>query len=135
MAGADAQTVQQLDRLGEVAAFTHNKLRQVLEQLGLSRVDVQQVKNLIAAAMGPRRKLLVAKARNLGQLVQTYQKLAAARQELEQRIAVQLQGTEIRIHDRAYPGVEIRLGEHRRVLEREVAAPRFRIVAGQLVEQ
>ena len=33
------------------------------------------------------------------------------------------------------PGVEIRLGEHRRKLEEEVASPCFRIVDGHLVDR
>lgn len=135
MAGVGSEHIRNLDRLKEGVDAAYNQLRRLLSQFGLTRVDVGQIKNMIAAAVGPRRKLLANKARQLGQVVQTYQKLLATRQQLEKRIATQMQGAEIKALEKAFPGVEIQLGEHRRKLEEGVASPCFHVVDGQLVER
>ena len=135
MAGVNPQHVRKLDRLKEGVDAAYNQLRRLLAHFGLVRVDVGQIRNRIAAATRSRQKLLATKARELGQAVQIYQKLLTTHQELQKRIATQMQGAEIKALEKAFPGVEIRLGEHRRKLEGEVLSPRFRVVEGHLVER
>ena len=135
MAGVDPENVRKLDRIKSAVDGAYNQLRRLVEQFGMQRLDVGQIKNLIAAAIGARRKVLANKARQLGQIAQTYQQLQAACRQLEQQVGAQVQGAEIRIYERAFPGVEIRLGEHRRQLTEIVLAPHFRVVGGELVDR
>ena len=135
MAGVNPQHIRKLDGLKEKVDASFTQLRKLLSQFGLARVDVAQIKNMIAAAVGPRRKLLAGKARKLGQMVQVNQKLLAARQQLEKQITEEMQGAEVRAHDQAFPGVFIQLGEHRRKLTDAVASPCFHVVDERLMER
>jgi uncharacterized protein len=135
MAGVNPQHIRKLDGLKESVDASFTQLRRLLSQFGLARVDVAQIKNMIAAAVGPRRKLLAGKAQKLGQVVQIYQKQLLARQQLEKQIAEEMQGAEIRAQDQAFPGVFLQLGEHRLKLTEAVASPCFHVVDGHLVER
>jgi len=135
MAGVDANKLQRLDQLREGIDLIYFRLRHLLAQFGMKTVDVGQIKNMIAGTTGPRRMLLASKAQKLGQTVKDYQKLVATCDQLEQQMAAQVQGAEIRVHEQAFPRVEIRLGEHQRQLEEELASPCFRVVDGELVER
>ena len=63
------------------------------------------------------------------------QTLLAKRKKLEEQIATAVQNTEIKLSDRAYPGVVIRLGDHQRKLTEEVKSPRFHISDERLVDR
>ena len=90
---------------------------------------------MLKAATGPRRKVLVHHARQLGQLAQMYQKLLASRTNLKKQLGSTVQGTEIKVWDTAYSGSVIRLGEYQRELVEEIKAARFHIREDKLVER
>lgn len=132
-AGVDPESARQLDKLKSAVDMTYTQLSRLLNRFSLSKVDVGQIKNRIAAAVGPRRKLLVNTARSLGKVVQAYQQLAAARVELEGKISMQVEDAVIEIGEQAYAGVEIRLGEHTRKLVEDCEGVSFRVTDGKMV--
>ena len=124
-----------LDKLKQGVEASHEHILRILRQFGLIRVDLTQIRNMIKATAGPRRKLLASRAEQLGKLAQVYQKLVGERKELESKIGTEAQKAEIAVADTAFPGVTVRIGERQRKLEEAVKAPRFRIVEGKLVER
>jgi hypothetical protein len=90
---------------------------------------------MVAGATGPHRKVLVHHAQQLGQLVQLYQKLQGEQRVLEDRIRTSVKGATIRVHDMAFWGVTIRIGEYQRKLREDIKSPRFHIREGKLVER
>ena len=134
VAGLELEQMKRLDALKRSIEQCNTHMARVLERFGLARIDLAQIRHMLAATSGPRRKFLAQSARKLGQLVQVYQKLDAERERLQEKHTSPLQRAEIRVRKTAFPGVQIRMGEHRRTLTREVRAPRFRVRDGQLVE-
>lgn len=134
VAGVDPDEAVELDRLKEQIDLVYRQVKQLLDAFKMKRIDVEQIRNMIAAAAGPRRKLLAVKAKQLGQVVQKYQELVAACKELEEGIQDQVQEADIRLHERAFPGVEVRLKGHRHKLSEERRSPRFFVTDGKITE-
>ncbi|MCC7263195.1 MAG: hypothetical protein IT369_11820 [Candidatus Latescibacteria bacterium] len=106
----------------------------LLDHFGLSSLDVNHIRKMIAASVGPRRKILTRHAQQLGQVVQAYRKLLAESSHLELQFSASLQRAEIRIREIAYYGVEVRIGGHKRKLLKEVEAPCFHVAGDQLLD-
>ena len=135
VAGLTPGQSEQLEKATRGAETSYEHVLRILRQFGLTRMDVAQVRNLIKASTGPRRKLLANRARQLGQLAQVYQTLLTRKQELRDTIAEAAQGARIRVSDSVRMGVQIRVGEYRRVLKADVTSPCFHISDNQLVER
>ncbi len=135
VAGLQPGEAQQLDRIKTTASTCQDHLQKVLRRFGLARIDVDQIRNQVAAATGPQRRVLVHNAHQLGQLVQLYQKLQAEQAVIEGRIRTAAKGASITVRGTAYWGVTVRVGEYRRKLAADVESPRFHIYAGQMVER
>ncbi|MBI2503260.1 MAG: DUF342 domain-containing protein [Candidatus Latescibacteria bacterium] len=133
--GLQPGQAQQLDRLKTSANTCQEHLLKVLRRFNLSRIDLAQIRNMVAAATGPHRKVLVHHAQQLGQLVQLYQKLQGEQAELEGQIRTTVKGAAIKVHDLACWGVTVRIGEYQRKLREDVKSPRFHIREGRLVER
>ncbi len=133
MAGMDPERARKLDKVREAVDLTYAQLRRLLNRFGLNDIDIEQIHNRIAATAGPKRKLLAQTARQLGQVVQTHQKLLAVRRELEQRLGERVKGACIVVRDKAYSGVEVRIGEYKMQLKEDVDSPRFRVADNGLV--
>jgi uncharacterized protein (DUF342 family) len=135
VAGLQPGQAQQLDRIKTSASLCQEHIQKVLHKFNLSRIDLAQIRNLVAAATGPHRKVLVHHAHQLGQLVQLYQELQAEQIVLESRIRTAVNGAAIKVQDTAYWGVTIRIGEYQRKLCEDVKTPRFHILEDRLVER
>jgi uncharacterized protein (DUF342 family) len=135
VAGLQPGEAQQLDRIKNTANTCQDHLHKVLRRFGLARIDVDQIRNQVAAATGPQRRVLVHNAHQLGQLVQLYQKLQAEQAVIEGRIRTAAKGASITVRGTAYWGVTVRVGEYRRKLTADVESPRFHVYAGQMVER
>lgn len=123
---------EKLDRMTEGLQAAYGQLTRYLERFGLSRLDQEQIRNLIDAATGPRRKLLQATAERLGRVVHLYKVLSTSRRHLKEQIEAVVGSVQLEIQGRAYPGVEVRIGELRQTLAN--GGPySFRIVDGKLV--
>ncbi|MBI2503033.1 MAG: DUF342 domain-containing protein [Candidatus Latescibacteria bacterium] len=133
--GLQPGQAQQLDRIKASAGTCQEHIQKLLHRFNLSRIDLAQIRNMVAAATGPHRKVLVHHAQQLGQLVQLYQKLQGEQAALEDRIRTAVKGAAVKVHDLAFLGVTIRIGEYQRKLREDVKSPRFHIHEGRLVER
>jgi hypothetical protein len=135
--GLDPQQGQRLDKLGEDLATSYKQLLRYLERFGLERPDLVQIRSLIQAATGPRRKLLESSAQRLAKLARLYRSLSQVRHGLLEQIREQAETCGIQISTCLHPGVEIRIGDQRRAsAPRALSGPLlFRLVDGALVER
>jgi len=133
MAGMDPESVRKLDKIREAVDLTYAQLRRLLNRFDLNAIDIEQIQNRISATTGPKRKLLAQTARQLGGVVQSHQKLLAARRELELRLGDRVKDASIIVRDIAYSGVEVRIGEHKMSLREDVGSPRFHVEDNGLV--
>ena len=127
------EDAQLLDRLERSISTASNHIERLLERFALDHFDLVQIRNMIKAAVGPKRKILAKNARQLGQLAQMYQQLLERRGTLRERVESVRECIEVKIWDSAYAGVEARLGEFRRRLSELYRAPRFHIKEGTMV--
>jgi uncharacterized protein (DUF342 family) len=134
VAGLDAEQAKHLDQLKHNIEECSAHMVRLLDHFGLTAIDVKHIRKMIAASVGPRRKILARHAQQLGQVVQTYRTLLAESSRLELQFSAHLQRAEIRIHEIAYYGVEVRIGGHKRRLRKEVEAPCFHVAGDQLLD-
>jgi uncharacterized protein (DUF342 family) len=135
MAGLTPDQEKQLDRLKTRLDNSYAHILRLLRHFYLERLDSRQIRLLIEAASGPRRKLLASYARQLGELVQLYQKMLTEQAQLQSQISAASREAEIRVRQRAFPGVIIHLGGHQRVLKETVGHICFYQEDGQLREK
>ncbi|MCC7263152.1 MAG: DUF342 domain-containing protein [Candidatus Latescibacteria bacterium] len=135
VAGLQPRQAQRLDKLKANGNICYEHILKSLRKFNLTQVDLSQIRNMLTAATGAHRKVLLHHAQQLGQLVQLYQKLQAEQAELESQIQTTVQGAEIKLVNTAYWGVTIRIGECHRKLTEDVRNPRFHIHEGTLVER
>ena len=134
VAGLSAAQARELDRIHRSITMSNTQMERILDRFEMQTIDLTQIKNLIKAATGPTRKVLARRAHQLGQVVQSHQQLLARRKEIREQLG-EGRKIEIKVWDRAFPGVTVRLREHERELVEEVEAPRFRVVEEKLVEK
>lgn len=132
--GVTEEQAEKLDRMQRFLEQSGKQMAQLLERLGISRIDPVQIRSLIQAASEQRRKVLLHYTRQLGRLAQLHQQVLGELQTVEEQInkAGEL---EIRVRDKVYPGVNIRLGSHQLNLDDVHKAVRFRVVGGELREE
>lgn len=135
IAGLAPKQARELARLDRGIKRIYEHILHILQHFYLQRIDVMQIRNMIAATKGPRRQLMVSYARKLGELVQTYQGLLTEQERLRQTINVAVQGVEIRVRNIAFPGVVIRLGDKERTLTEEIRSTCFYLKDGKLSEK
>ena len=133
VAGLELEQAQKLDKLNASIDICFQHIVKILQRFNLEQVDVSQIRHMIAAAAGPRQKILAQAARRLGQVTQIHQKLMAARKALQEELGDIQKEVEIQIHETVFPGVEIRLGEYRLKMVDEIKGPRFHVAEDKLV--
>ena len=105
-----------------------------LSRFKLEVVDVPQIQKMIGASTGPQRKLLARAAKQLGELLQMNQRLLDERGEIESKMTSLLSNAKIKIAEKVYPGVEVRLGDHKRRLKEAAEALLFYVEGEELRE-
>ena len=135
VAGLGWKDAQTLDRLERSIETSGGHMERILERFGLDHFDLTQIRNLIKAAMGAHRKVLANNARQLGKLAQLYQQLLQKRRSLKEKLSALPAKVEVKVWDRAFPGVLIRVGEHQRKLAVDANAPRYHIEHDELLER
>lgn len=126
------EDAEQLDKLRSGISASCEHILRILKKFGLSRIDVSQIRNMISAAVGPRRRILAHQAQQLGQLAQVRQKLLADTQVIQEKVRRDMSGAEIRVQQRAFGGVEVRVGDLRRKLSQDLMPARFHVHDGEL---
>ncbi len=134
VAGLARVQAETLDKLSQRIEECNQHIAVILDRFNLSRIDIGQIRNMIAASVGPRRKILARHARQLGEIAQLYQKLLGQRQAMKTQLSAHLLQVSIRVRGTAFPGVELQIGEYRRRIEEEIESPCFHLREGKLVE-
>jgi uncharacterized protein len=134
-AGLVPSLAGKLDKVKDGLDTSYSQLLRHLERFGLTRVDPTQIHNLISAATGPRRRLLLNTAERLTKIVKIYQSLLKAQKQLKQQIQGHAQGAQIVIRERVFAGLVIRIGEQKLDAQNNAGPLRFLLAEGKLVEQ
>jgi uncharacterized protein (DUF342 family) len=132
--GLSLEVAQRLEELDRKVEEGNKQLAYMLRRFNLERVDVKQIQNLLKASSGAQKTLLARSAHDLGVLLQAQQKLFADRQALRDRSEGRHPEALIRVRNTAYPGVALRIGDHVKTIQAEIASPVFRIRDGRIVE-
>ncbi len=132
--GVTEEQAEKLDRMQRFLDQSGKQMAQLLERLGISRIDPVQIRSLIQAASEQRRKVLLHYTRQLGRLAQLNQQVMGELQIIEEQIN-KAGDLEIRVRDKIHPGVNVRLGSHQLNLDEVHRAVRFRVVGGELREE
>lgn len=135
VAGISPEKEKQLNKLRQQAIRTRTHILHLLEHFYLDKVDVGQIQNLINAATGPKRRLLITYANRLGELVRIYQQLFDQHQQLQKKVDAANERAEIRIHHVAHAGVVVRISGYERTLEAPKYRTRFFVRDGQLLDE
>ena len=133
--GLGRQQGEKLDEIKDNLEVSYNQMVRCLERLGMTRVDASQLKNMIAAEIGPRRKLLMHTGQRLAKIVRLYKNLLKNRKALKAQIETYAREATIEIREHAYPGVKIRIGEHTHEIMQQIEEGLlFRLVDGKLTD-
>ncbi|MEW6751209.1 MAG: FapA family protein [Candidatus Latescibacterota bacterium] len=134
-AGLLPQQGERLDKINESLNTAYGQLVRHLERFGMTRLDMAQVQNVIAAATGPRRRLLVNTAQRLAELVRLYRTLADRHKQLLSQIDVHAQEAVVEILGHLHSGVTVRVGQPLVRVDATRPGPlRFHLVDGKLVD-
>ena len=123
--GLNPDQAGKLDELQKRIAELNKVISRQLARFNLEKVDVPQIQKLLGAATGPHRKMLAHSAKQLGELLQAHQKLLNNRSEIEVKMILEFDEAAIKIAEMAYPGVQVRVGDHRRKLSQAAEALQF----------
>lgn len=132
VSGVNQEQVRKLDKttMGMEACSEH--IAQILRRFNLTQIDMAQIKNMLAASTGPRRKILMHQARQLGKLAQLYQELLAQKKALEEDLEASLD-VHIKAAGTVFPGTTVRIGDFRKKIVEEVRGARFHVDDDKLV--
>ncbi len=133
-AGLQPDQAGQLDALHKKMGELGKQIDRHLSRFKLEVVDVPQIQKMIGASTGPQRKLLARAAKQLGELLQMNQRLLDERGEIESKMTSSLSNAKIKIAEKVYPGVEVRLGDHKRRLKEAAEALLFYVEGEELRE-
>ena len=125
--GLDPKQAHELDLLRKQIGEGNGHIVRQLDRFKLDRVDVGQIKKMLAASTGPRRTMLARSARQLGQTLQINQRLLKKQSELEKSLEEMEEQAEVNARNKVFPGVFIRLGRYERKIERQLEASRFHL--------
>ena len=133
-AGLQPDQAGQLDALKKKMGELGKQIDRLLARFNLKVVDVPQIQKMIAASTGPQRKMLARAAKQLGELLQANKKLLDERSDIEGKMSQSLAGAKIKIAEQVYPGVEVRLGDHKRRLKEAAEALLFYVEGEEMRE-
>ena len=133
-AGLQPDQAGQLDTLKKKMSELGKQIDRLLARFNLNVVDVPQIQKMIAASTGPQRKMLARAAKQLGELLQANKKLLDERSDIEGKMSQSLAGAKIKIAEQVYPGVEVRLGDHKRRLKEAAEALLFYVEGEEMRE-
>lgn len=133
--GMRPEQAEQLDKLARHLETSSRHIARLLNKFGLLKIDMAQIRNLITASAGPRRKVLMTNVRHLAQVAQVHQKLLLESRRLESQVGTAIDGVQIAVKEYAYPGVTVRLGEFSLKVAHALKAPCFHLDAGKLATE
>ena len=133
--GVNQEQVRKLDKIGGGLESCSEHITRILNRFGLTQIDMTQIRNMLAASTGPRRKILAHQSKQLGKLAQVYQSLLAEKKAIEDELEEISEGAEIKVKGSLFPGAIVRIGDRRRKIVEEAQGVRFHIEDDKLVER
>ena len=133
--GVNPEQVRVLDKLANGLESCSNHITHILGRFGLTQIDMTQIKNMLVASSGPRRRMLAAQAQQLGKLGQVYQGLLGQKKAIEEDLGEIGQEAQIKVADTVFQGVAVRIGDYRRKIVDEIRGACFRIADEKLIER
>lgn len=130
--GVNQEQVRKLDKGNAGLEVCSEHITKILKSFGLTQIDMTQIKNMLAASTGPRRKILSQRAHQLGKLAQITQQLLAQKKLLEEELE-DSSGAEIKVARTVFPGTTIRIGDYRRKIVDEMKGARFHVADEKLM--
>ncbi|MFT5366042.1 MAG: hypothetical protein ACI8V2_000984 [Candidatus Latescibacterota bacterium] len=129
---------EQAEKLGDIDTHlqeAHKLVIRYLKRFDLDYVNVQQIQNILAASSGPRKKVLILSAKQLGEAVQAQQRLTKAREEIRAKVDRLQYHSVIIVRDRVMPGVVIRVGDYTQKALDVIRGPRYKIQNDRLISR
>ena len=131
--GLEPEQADSLDQIKQNIGMVHSHTLRLLKKFALARIDLEQIRNMISAARGPKRRILIRYATQLGQLAALHRKFAGQRQKLEHSIGTAVDEVEILLTGQAYPGVQVRIGGCEHVVIEGRKGARFFVAEGEIL--
>jgi len=136
MAGILPEQSEKLDDLQKNIEVKNTHIRQLLDHFGLTSINLDKIRGMIEQSQGLYRKSMALKAKSLAKAGKKLQELLAKREQILAQIGPVSDMVEIKIRERAYPNVVIRIGNKKRMLSSELGelgAVRFHIDNQELI--
>ncbi len=93
--------------------------------MGMTTIDVPQIQRRLAAAQGPKRKILAVAARQLGEIVKAHQELLGERGKVHSALEKRLTDARVKIREHVYTGVDVRIGDQNMKVRDELDGVEF----------
>jgi PAS domain S-box-containing protein len=90
-------------------------------------IDVGQIQKRLAAAQGPKRKILAVAARQLGEIIKAHQGLLSDRGKIHSALEKRLTDARVKIREHVYSGVEVRIGDQNVSIRSELDGVEFSV--------
>lgn len=119
-AGLDLEHGKKLDDLTGKIETGNQQIQRLLDRFGMNKLDVDQIKKRLAAAQGPKRKILANSAHQLGTIVKAHQDLLKERAKLHDTLGKRYATAQVIVREKAYSGVAIRIGDLATRLQNEI---------------
>jgi len=127
VAGMSPDVARKLDLLNRKLAKANKLITRHLASFDLQSFDREAVRKRLMASTGPQRRVLSRAARTLVELLEARQKLVFERKYVGTLPEADLQGIFIDISGPVFPGVQVRIGTHKRLVESPMQRVVFRI--------
>ena len=95
------------------------------DRIGMTTVDVAQIQKRLAAAQGPKRKIVAVAARQLGEFIKTRQELLGERSKLHSAFEKRSSDARITVHEHVYTGVDVRIGDQNLKVTADIECAEF----------
>lgn len=110
-AGLDLEHGKKLDALTGRIETGNQQIQRLLDRFGMTSLDVKQIQRRLAAAQGPKKKILANSAHQLGKIVKAHQGLLQERAEIHNSLLKAAPDADVTIREKVYSGVAIRIGD------------------------
>jgi uncharacterized protein len=110
-AGLDLEHGKKLDELTGKIETGNQQIQRLLDRFNMTSLDVGQIQKRLAAAQGPKKKILANSAHQLGQIVKSHQALLQERAKITGSLGKTLPNAHVTVREKAYAGVAIRIGD------------------------
>jgi uncharacterized protein (DUF342 family) len=132
--GVDPKSADRLAKLKDEIDQLNQHILKQLCYFDLDSVNVKAIRQKIEKAAGPRKTILAHAAKNIGELVQTTQKLIAERATAERPVKQILENATIEVSDSVFPGVVLQLGSARLEVKEPKSQVVFSVEEDEIVE-